>query len=351
MKKYGSEIALRIFGHPTSASLSLTSTPEKIKNQNNRQNYVPLKEEDAKQQNGNGNGSQKSREEKPPKNQKWGDDDVGRHNNGVNGEEGMDNNSISSNASPCSLVELGAGSLRKTLHLIRALEGLPSNNKSLNEINNGGKETDKQEIPDVRYLALDLDKAELERTLEELKRTEGMKGRDDWTVLDGKVSIGGLWSTYDQGLDYIGKGGLDPKDGSQEGKRCFLWLGSSIGNFDRRGAADFLKNCSRSSLRPGDTMLISIDRRNDPKEVAAAYHDQPGLTEQFIMNGLVCANKSLGQDVFDLKKFEYHDRYNNVEGRHESYYRSKVEQEISIPGEEAIFLEAGELLHVESSYK
>lgn len=354
LKQYGSEIALRIFGHPTPASFALTSTPEKIKQQQ-RQNYVPL-EEPPHQKNGNDGG--KGRQEVPTIKEKWGDQNVGKHNNGVNGEEGMDNSSVSSTTSLCSLVELGAGSLRKTLHLIRALEGLPKGNgtskssdqdNSIN--NNGGKDQVKKETADVRYFALDLDKAELERTLQELKTTEGLNGRDDWTVLNGKVEIGGMWSTYDQGLEFIGKGGLAPSDGSKEGKRCLLWLGSSIGNFNRREAADFLKGCAKDSLRSGDTMLISIDRRNDPKEVAAAYHDQPGLTEQFIMNGLTCANKTLDQKVFDLEKFEYHDRYNTVEGRHESYYRSKVEQEIEIPGEEKILLEEGELLHVESSYK
>ena len=112
------------------------------------------------------------------------------------------------------------------------------------------------------------------------------------------------------GLAHIGAGGL-PSDGP----RCLLWLGSSIGNFDRRGAADFLKDAAQSALRPGDTMLISIDRRNKPEEVAAAYNDANGKTREFILEGLRHADKVLGGGVLDVGKFEYHDRYNAIEVR------------------------------------
>jgi tRNA-specific adenosine deaminase 2 len=39
------------------------------------------------------------------------------------------------------------------------------------------------------------------------------------------------------------------------------------------------------------------------------------------------------------------------QGRHESYYRSTVAQRIEVPGEEPIEIDAGELIHCESSYK
>lgn len=42
--------------------------------------------------------------------EKWGDQRVGRHNGGVNGEEGLDGHC---SVGCASLVELGAGSLRK----------------------------------------------------------------------------------------------------------------------------------------------------------------------------------------------------------------------------------------------
>ena len=103
-------------------------------------------------------------------------------------------------------------------------------------------------------------------------------------------------------------------------------------------------------------MLIAMDRRNDPSEIAKAYNDSQGWTNKFIMNGLVHANHVLGATVFDPSKFEYHDRYNDVEGRHESYYRSKVAQTLTIPSADGTkdltaSLEEGELIHVERSHK
>lgn len=234
--------------------------------------------------------------------------------------------------------------LPQTVHLIRGLEGIPPR---------PGADKD---APAVQYYALDLDKAELVRTLEQLHQQEARKAdANDWTVLDGKVGINGMWATYDQGLEFIGKGGLaqTKSGGGGDGKRCLVWLGSSIGNFNRRGAAEFLETAAKSSLRPGDTMLISVDRRNKPEAVAKAYHDANGVTRDFILEGIRHADHILGgHGILDPAKFEYKDRYNNDEGRHESYYRSLCNQRLELPGaDEPIEIEEGELIHVESSYK
>ncbi len=176
------------------------------------------------------------------------------------------------------------------------------------------------------------------------------------TIHGGKVGLNGLWATYDTGLDFIGKGGLKQAStaagAQEEGQRCLLWLGSSIGNFDRKAAAEFLAKTAQDSMRAGDTMLISIDRRNKPADVALAYNDPAGLTADFIMNGLDHADRALGGNVIDRRKFEYFDRYNAREGRHESYYRAKEAHEIRVPGlTEPIKIQQGELIHMEASYK
>ncbi len=340
--------------------------------------------------------------------EKWGDGRVGRYNGGVNAEEGLDRAlgrraaaltvgvpdgsaggkeqgevEMEAEAQPTlHMIELGAGSLRKSVHLIRALAELPLEGSHDDDSQSGSGEEKKREWkkPGVIYHALDLDKSELIRTLQEIKRTEGdaEQQHDAPTVYGGKVGINGLWATYDQGLEWIGKGGLAQferaqeddvggrKKAAEEGRRCFVWLGSSIGNFDRRGATDFLRAARERAMRPGDTMLIAMDRRNAAAEVALAYNDSRGWTDKFIMNGLRHANRILrgrsdeggegeGEDVLDLDKFEYHDRYNEVEGRHESYYRSKVAQVLRIPlsggSVTEVPLEEGELIHVERSHK
>ncbi|CEH17507.1 hypothetical protein CBOM_03925 [Ceraceosorus bombacis] len=283
--------------------------------------------------------------------EKWGDAQVGKHNGGVNAEEGLDGDSA---VGPASLIELGAGSLRKTIHLIRALQGLPDAAKVTNENKAGTKQSSAS--PAVNYYALDLDRSELVRTLGELHDQErgasDTKDKHHFTIYDGAVALNGIWATYDQGLEYVGQGGLAPKQGQKEGQRCFLWLGSSCGNLDRRELADFLHASSEKALRPGDSLLISIDRRNKPEDVAAAYHDANGTTEKFILEGLVHANRVLGKDVFQNGAWRYHDRYNELEGRHESYYQSTKAQTLNVPGEaEAIHIEEGELILVEVSYK
>lgn len=74
--------------------------------------------------------------------------------------------------------------------MIRALKNIPED----------ASKKDKQGS-NVQYYALDLDKSELVRTLEELHKQEAGQINDNghWTVLDGKVGINGLWATYDQG--------------------------------------------------------------------------------------------------------------------------------------------------------
>lgn len=355
LREYGDEIVLRIFGHQTRATQDMLSealSPEDYQRQQRKQRLHRNHGRKQQQRNGNDDddNSRHEHQEEPvfdglqqedfdlAKKEKWGDAKVGRFNGGVNSEHGFDGDS-SSNSSPDALVELGAGSLRKTIHLLRSLAQLPD-------------EQDKaQQVQKVQYYALDLDKAELVRTLHDL-RTE-LAGESaaspEWSILDGQVGINGMWATYDQGLEYIGKGGLT----ESQGKRCLLWLGSSIGNFERRDAAEFLKKTSDTALRPGDTMLIGIDRRNAPGAIEVAYNDPRGVTSQFIMNGLEHADRVLsgGKKLLDPTKFEYHDRYNSIEGRHESYYRSLAPQELALPDGSTVELEEGELIHIERSYK
>ncbi|SPO19840.1 related to TAD2 - tRNA-specific adenosine deaminase 2 [Ustilago trichophora] len=329
LKDYGPEIALRIFGHSTTATektLGVVSghqqAPQYNQNEAEKEDHLPPQ-----------------RDAGVSTKERWGDSDVGRFNGGVNAEEGLDGDRA---VGAGSLVELGAGSLKKTIHLLRALKLLPA-------LAGGG--------PSVHYYALDLDKAELERTLRDLRQQEATSAdQDAWTIHGGKVGLNGLWATYDAGLDFIGRGGLQGPStaaGAQvEGQRCLLWLGSSIGNFDRKSAAEFLAKTARESMRPGDTMLISVDRRNKPADVALAYNDPAGLTRDFIMNGLDHADRALGGKAINSRKFEYFDRYNAREGRHESYYRAKEAQEIRVPGlTESIKIEKGELIHMEASYK
>ncbi|KAJ9122437.1 hypothetical protein QFC22_001862 [Naganishia vaughanmartiniae] len=180
----------------------------------------------------------------------------------------------------------------------------------------------------------------------------------------------------------------------EERPRHILFLGSSLGNFDRSETAPFL---SALPLRPGsqDTLLIGLDGRpsavkrapgalktplaavtditrpstpdyfQGQKKVEVAYHDPKGKTEDFIMHGLEVVDQELksgtskdGEESssgLDLGAWEYKSRYDIKLGRHEAYYESKKDQTVSWRNEEGkletIDVAAGELLNVEWSCK
>jgi hypothetical protein len=99
LQKYSHEIALRAFGHSTEQSSKLCQHPIISKKDEKEHKH-------QKQHHNNGAHLRNTDLEK----EKWGDQKVGRHNGGVNGEAGLDGDRSIKYA---SLVELGAGSLRK----------------------------------------------------------------------------------------------------------------------------------------------------------------------------------------------------------------------------------------------
>ncbi|KAI0345952.1 DUF323 domain-containing protein [Trametopsis cervina] len=270
-----------------------------------------------------------------------------------------------------TVVELGAGALRKTSHVLRALSRMaPAGNHN----------------PTMTYYALDLDKRELDRTLTELSES------DLGAELQGKVATKGLCATYDDGLEFIHDGGLqghtdlerisiEPRDqygidrvgrtsspssssasadteatppstpGAERAPFHLLFLGSSLGNFTRGEDVKFLKSLP---LQPGsgNTLLLGLDHDNDGKKIELAYDDAKGVTRDFIMNGLKVAGRTLGDEtLFAEDKWEYVGKYNAELRRHEAYYRSKTAQTVTEPtGTEFHFL-PNEMIRVEVSHK
>ncbi|KLT38504.1 hypothetical protein CC85DRAFT_289452 [Cutaneotrichosporon oleaginosum] len=328
----------------------------------------------------------------PPKEWKparWGDADVGRWNNGVNGEEGL----AAGVERGWDVVELGAGALRKTAHLLTALaDTLPPTDAA-----------------PITYHALDLSFPELDRVLGQMEEGYG-------AALEGRVACVGLHGDYNAGIKVVRSGTLadltrsseeatpsTPSDDAASAPGSplsanlvtpameatdlpsiaghddlsiadevdlkdtrapavetpaptsdrplhFMFLGSSLGNFAREEAAPFLKSLP---LRQGDTLLLGLDGRppNDPegkKKVEIAYNDPSGYTKAFEEHGWDVARKELGLEPDD--GIEFVGRYNEALGRHEAYYRSKRKQTIPLSNE-SVELEEGELLHIEWSFK
>ncbi|KAJ9644742.1 hypothetical protein H2199_003705 [Coniosporium tulheliwenetii] len=215
---------------------------------------------------------------------------------------------IAARIQPGSLiVELGSGNLRKVAILLEAIEKV-------------GK--------DVEYYALDLSLAELQRTLAAVPHG-GYK----------HVKCFGLLGTYNDGLEWLQK----PEISSRP--KSVLSLGSSIGNFKRHDAALFLKGFA-DILNLGDTLLLGIDACKDSEKVYHAYNDRDGLTHEFILSGLLHANKLVGKDVFKLDEWEVIGEYDVAAGRHHAFVSPLKDVDV-----DGILVNQGEKIRIEESYK
>ncbi|KAF8918913.1 C-type lectin protein [Mucidula mucida] len=221
------------------------------------------------------------------------------------------------------VLELGAGALRKTSHVLRSLAGLVD-----------GASGDGP----VTYYALDLEQRELVRTL----------------VLRGKVETRGMWGTYDDGLKFVQSGGLRSttiqssvgffssdlsRDTSPDSRFSstsstssmhsgssppstpgetqpplhLLFLGSSIGNFTREAGAS-----------SGDTLLLGLDHDNESHVIETAYND-PRATR-------------------NASKWEYVNKYVVAERQHEAFFKCKEDHE-------TFRFDEDELIKIEQSVK
>ncbi|MDB5102857.1 MAG: L-histidine N(alpha)-methyltransferase [Fibrobacteres bacterium] len=143
---------------------------------------------------------------------------------------------------------------------------------------------------------------------------------------------------------------LDRLNGSVPGRKLVLFLGSTIGNFEKREAAAFLKGL-RDSLEPDDALLIGFDLRKEPGRVLRAYDDASGLTARFNLNLLERINRELEAD-FDPDGFVHHAVYDPEEGVARSYLVSRREQAVRIrKAGLTLVIGAWESIHTENAFK
>lgn len=129
-----------------------------------------------------------------------------------------------------------------------------------------------------------------------------------------------------------------------------LFLGSTIGNFDRGAGRSFLRDM-RKILLPGDALLLGTDLEKDLDVQILAYDDPAGVTAAFNKNILGRINRELGAN-FDLAAFRHEARWNDAERRIEMHLCSLQRQtvEISAAGLR-LMLNEGESIWTESSHK
>src|SRR5882724_2657668 len=159
------------------------------------------------------------------------------------------------------------------------------------------------------------------------------------------VSIVGYEQPYLEGLRAVAK----RRDEREH--LLVLFLGSTIGNFDRAAGEGFLREV-REILRPGDALLLGTDLAKSAEVQVLAYDDPAGVTAAFNMNLLARINRELGAN-FDLAHFKHEARWNTADRRIEMHLRSTRDQRVTIPA--AANLEVtfrnGETIWTESSHK
>ena len=129
-----------------------------------------------------------------------------------------------------------------------------------------------------------------------------------------------------------------------------LFLGSTIGNFDRMAGLKFLSGVRRI-LRPGDSLLLGTDLEKSSSELIRAYDDELGVTAAFNLNLLARINRELAAD-FDLAQFKHVARINDEARSVEMHLRSKRPQKVHIRAAQVV-VEFGqnETIWTESSHK
>jgi L-histidine Nalpha-methyltransferase len=129
-----------------------------------------------------------------------------------------------------------------------------------------------------------------------------------------------------------------------------LFLGSTIGNFDRVAAIKFLIQV-RQVLQPGDSLLLGTDLEKPIPQLLDAYDDPLGVTAAFNLNLLARINRELDAD-FVVQNFEHVARFNPEARSVEMHLRSKQDQVVSITRAELrVMFNQGETIWTESSHK
>lgn len=215
-------------------------------------------------------------------------------------------------ADQSNIIELGAGSLKKTQILLKAVAQAHHICHS------------------VDYYALDINREALVESLAQLPELK-------------KVSCHGLFGTYKSGLHHVSK--MKKQRDVDQAPYLFMWLGTSIGNMTINDATDMIKSIAEVML-DGDLILIGIDGLTSDETFNAAYNP----ADKLVLNTLMNANEILGQNVFDMSKFIYSAQFNRLVGRYECCCMASEAIELNYDGETAR-LEPGEKILVVPSYK
>ena len=134
------------------------------------------------------------------------------------------------------------------------------------------------------------------------------------------------------------------------GPKLFVFLGSSLGNYEPETAVELLGQVARL-MEPEDRLLLGTDMAKAASVLEPAYDDAQGVTARFNRNLLIRINRELGGD-FTLERFRHRAVYRAGRARVEMHLVSLTDQTVNIPGAGlTIEFARGEAIHTENSHK
>jgi len=164
------------------------------------------------------------------------------------------------------IVELGAGSAKKTVHLLR---------EQVRQRRRG------------TFAPIDVSLAGM------------IASRDALRAQLPELSFCGLQARFEDGIANI------PKDIP----KLFLFLGSTVGNLTRHEFVRFFESLA-NAMGAADFLLLGVDSVKDTEILERAYDDSAGVTAEFILNVFAHINHIAGSN-FDLSELHYHSRYDS----------------------------------------
>ena len=202
-----------------------------------------------------------------------------------------------------AVVEFGAGSARKTPHLLRA-------------------------INPAAYVPIDISG--------DFLRTSSAELASAFPGLPVLPLVG----------DFTGTLALpDAIDGLP---RLGFFPGSTIGNSEPDTAVDLLR-AMRRLLGDEAMLLIGMDRIKDRDRLIAAYDDEAGVTAAFNRNLLVRINRELEGDL-PVDAFAHRAIWNDEKARIEMHLEATEPLHFHVAGQ-CFHMKMGETIHTESSHK
>jgi len=211
--------------------------------------------------------------------------------------------------SPVVVAELGSGTGKKTRFILEALSRRQR----------------------TRYYPIDISASALAQCTRDL------------SVIPS-VSVVGFERAYLDGLLEVVARRREPE------QILVLFLGSTIGNFDRPAGDEFLRQV-RGMLRSGDSLLLATDLVKPVPQLLVAYDDPAGVTAAFNRNLLTRINREMDAD-FDLTRFQHVARWDTAERRVEMHLLSLDRQTVQVPAAGiAVEFSEGETIWTESSHK